>query len=1283
MPRKIFYITLFLLVLPFYSFANSLFDQIEISTSDERGITFTLNLEDPRIIVQPVQDAPGSYFLSGTILLGIPVDAEPVLVSVRGSNPLDLSGLSGDILQSGNSLAELGQTKMLRGRKIVAVKLNPYSGPTAYANLEISLDFISSGIREGNPVSAGGNDPYDNILRNALLNYAQVRNWPILKSPAAFKAGASEFTQSSDWYRVFIGNEGFCIITGQELNDAGITINSLSSDAIRVFYGGGMPLPPENDIVVPEFHEISVMIKDGGDGQFDNNDTLLFFAEGADRWLYPADSTPAYLENHYVQENVYWLTTSGSFASAAKRIATISGTPSVSPDTIVTEGNFVIQAGQNNVLYVDNNLRVFDYYNWYWSDDSRLMIRLWMPQAIIGDTARIKLRARSGFDVEIRVNNNTADRLSVLRNIYEFDSDDLVNSWNNFYVLLDEATSLPTYVDYLQVYYRGTLIPDDNRVDFYVDSLAGEAEFIIDESAGFDSMPLVFNMADADNPINVNPVVEGGEIHFAHDFGTGGSSRFYAASLTTAFAPDSMVGTTVQDISGNLSRTDLYIVAPDRFIDPMAEYESYREDKSGIDISRVSLEQIVYNYSYGLYDPVAIRNFLKDAYLNGPAPAPGAVLLIGDGTYDFENNLETATINYCPPYVQPLDSSSSDDNYVYFGEYGLLDSDTTWPGDRGFDMMAARWPVKSTNDIATIINKIKNYESSTSFGPWHRTMTFVADDEFGAFETEWIHTSQTEELIQPPRVPAEFTRNKIYLWEYPFDSNREKPTVNEEIVRSINEGTLLINYVGHGNPDTWAHEHVFNRNTDLPLLHNTEKLPLVSTFSCSIGFFDNPTLEGMAEDLLRYSGGGAIAVVSATRLVYSTDNAELNQGFFDVLFGSDSLSVCEALYLSKIMRQYSGGDPQTVRNDRNYAFFGDPYLKLRVPTYEIKITDRPDSLLALDRHTVSGEVVDKISGAHVALDGSVELFVYDSDKQKSYTVVNSGGDPVRTIDYALDGPIIYRGNASITDGYFDFSFIAPLDIGYGGSSAQISSYGYSEYYDALGLADSIPVSSAIKTVSDDSGPEIQVMFGGNGSFISGDRVASGETLNLIISDSSGINLTGSLGHGITLVIDEQVENTVNLTELFQYDEGSFTVGRIDYEMQELAPGVHTFKAKAWDNANNSSVVEFDVDISEAGGMMIADLMNYPNPMSERTMFSFSLTSPASTVKLELFTLSGKKIKYYREDAVPSGYVEFYSWDGRDADSDRVATGVYIYKLTAVSEDHSETAESFGKIIVLN
>jgi flagellar hook assembly protein FlgD len=82
-----------------------------------------------------------------------------------------------------------------------------------------------------------------------------------------------------------------------------------------------------------------------------------------------------------------------------------------------------------------------------------------------------------------------------------------------------------------------------------------------------------------------------------------------------------------------------------------------------------------------------------------------------------------------------------------------------------------------------------------------------------------------------------------------------------------------------------------------------------------------------------------------------------------------------------------------------------------------------------------------------------------------------------------------------------------------------------------------------------------------------------------------------------------------------------------------------------------------------------------------------LTQPASEFSLEIFTLSGKKIRSFNQNSLPAdnypNSIFDLEWDGRDADGDRVATGVYIYKAAALPSAGGDRVESFGKIVVIN
>ena len=1262
---------------------SSYYSDIEIISSDESGISFIFHCADP--LKYSVSNPPDSAaIISRPVIIGIPDGAVVSISDARASKPQipDPESMR-YIRSSGKGLAEIAATRMVRGKKVTTLNIFPFYQNILYGQVEVTVKFerISRRVESGEAI---GRDPlFEKVMGYSILNFDQFKSWPgaLRRSPMA-KAAQNPFEIANTWFKIMTSSEGLVKITGQNLSSAGLSLVNLYSDSLHLFYSGGRPLPVENDSAVPGLREIPIRVFDGGDGRFNLSDYLIFFSETADRWVYPSDLSPFYLENHYTGTNCYWLAASGNFEQGGSRMESIDGSPTdtPTPDTIITRTRFYSRTGHNNLLGYDSEGRIINYFKWFWTDQKQFTFYVPLPQTIPAESANVVLRGWADA-MTLTVNDQPA---AITFNRYDefgFVTSRLVAGLNKMTINMNDGlTGRTPFFGACEIAYTGNLTPAGDVFDFSTNAIPQRGEMVIKNT--FSATPYVLEVFDPGRPVMISgTAAAAGDLSFQYNLAD--HNRFYLCSPSKIANVTSIEKAVTPHLIESPTPTDMFIIAPRELIPELEDYRNYRAAGDQINVSLIAVEDIFNQFSYGMYDPTAIRNFLKYTYENYPFPPPSAVLLVGDGSYDYRNYLKTATVNLIPPYLNNRDVTASDDNYVYFGKYGLLDSDTSFSsGGRGYDMMIARWPLRNTAELRTVIDKVKGYEASTDYGPWRAMVTLVADDEFGTSNTESFHTRQAEEL-EKYHLPPAFRRNKIYLWDYPFDSNHQKPGVNADIIRSFNEGTLMINYIGHGNPDTWAHEHVFNRNTDLPQLHNADRLALILAASCSIGFFDDPQKEGLAEELLRLPGGGAIATLAATRLVYASANSEFNKQIFDILFGADSLSIGQSIFMAKLLRQYEYGTPVPNTNDRSYAFFGDPLLKLGVPHYKIRFSEIPDSLKALTRHDVTGEVVDKISGAHVNLDGALDLFVYDSEIKKTHKVVNNFGDVVDTVIYSLIGPMIYRGTTTLSAGNFGFSFIAPLDIGYGGKGAKISTYGFGASTDAFGLADSIPVSAGVTVSGDSIGPTIEYTFAGRRNFVSGDRIIPGDRLELTISDSSGLNLTGGSGHGIMLVIDNKVENVLNLTDLFQYRPGSYSLGEISYTPGLLAPGLHSFKVKAWDNANNSSSVEFMAEVLESGKLMIADLLNYPNPMMEKTTFSFVLSSPARKVSLGIFTLSGKKIMSYEQNSVSADYHEFFTWDGRDGDGDRVATGVYIYKLTALSDQSEDAVESFGKVVVVN
>lgn len=1267
------FITLLLVLLALCLTGTAAGYSIDILESDHRGFRFVATIDSGAV--------PSAEDLSQTVTVALPYGSTVSLIRSGGAGSRPLPSSVTQVEEA--PLVELSRPYRIRGRQLVNVVLNPVRTDRLVTAFEVELAFNGGMTLTGFTVP----DPrFDRIFSSLAANWDQARRWP---KPARALARVSQdgsLSQVTDWYKIEVDRTGLTRITGAELQQAGMPLVNVSTDRLRLFNGGGRQLPVRNSSPRPTLDEIALMIHDGGDGVFDASDTLYLYGQSLNRWTYEAGQPPEWVHHHYDDKNVYWLTIDEGLDGTPARMGERSGTPGGVYDTLITSFMRPVRMERDSLFKRESDGHIQDYYHWYWTDHRNPTVFAPLVNLVADGLIDVRVAAWTHelwpdtlFDLD--VNGAAATRLDCSRRSgCSFVTADLQEGINQLSLSFGGSGAAAPFLDYIEFSYGSLLKPTGDEIEFHIDvfdSSRGRIELVDD----FSTTPLILDLSQPRAPIEItDPERGGGVFAIKTELSATSVNRYLVTSLAEAESPATITRSTVTDLRQIPAQADLIIVAADHLVDALNGYITDRR-ADGYTVHTVTTEDIYDNFAWGLTDPTAVRDYLKFAYESYPAPVPSTVLLVGDGSYDFLGIANDGVPNYVPPYINEIDSSHTygDDNYVYFGRYGYLDSDSSYVKlpDRGWDMMTARWPVRTATEVTAIVDKIRRYRRST--GAWRTRAVMVADDEFAGGRTnEMIHTSQTEVLadVMPPYLNLE----KVYAIEHE-KVNRYKLTVNDAIVEAVNKGCILVNYVGHGNPLLWAHEHIFTSAADVPRLNNYDQLPVFFAASCAIGFFDDPEQQGMAEVLLTKPDGGAAAVISATRLVYSGRNHAFNRAVYEYVFDGDSLTLAQAVFAAKIKHQYSGSLGQ-IQNDRSYVLFGDPCLPLRMPESRIEFQSPIDTLVALQPVSVSGRIVDSL-GAPLYLDGEAEVRVFDSDRRKTYISTDHGGSWAYPFDYTVDGPVIYRGSVPVESGEFEFTFVAPLDIGYGGRSARVQIYAALGQTDAVGTMDSIAVADSVGALTDSIPPQIAYGIAGRDNFVSGDVVSAEDRLVITITDSSGINLTEGLGHGIVLTIDDEVERTRSLTDLFQYDSEDYTTGKLEYSLDSLSRGEHRLKIKAWDNANNSATAELDVVVQSGSDVVIRDLLNYPNPMQDSTSFGFQAHVPLDRFELEIFTLAGRRIQSYSLHSLPAGYHNELVWRGEDFVGDRVATGVYIYRATASPQGGGAETELFGKVVVVN
>jgi len=207
---------------------------------------------------------------------------------------------------------------------------------------------------------------------------------------------------------------------------------------------------------------------------------------------------------------------------------------------------------------------------------------------------------------------------------------------------------------------------------------------------------------------------------------------------------------------------------------------------------------------------------------------------------------------------------------------------------------------------------------------------------------------------------------------------------------------------------------------------------------------------------------------------------------------------------------------------------------------------------------------------------------------------------------------------------------------------------------------------------DTVGPDIELWVDGYRE-VENPTVSGSITVRAVLADSSGINLLGGAGRQLALYTDGSPQD---VSRFFRYDQGSGTTGELAVTIGSLPPGVHELELRASDGLLNRSGVVLPFTVTSSSSMSISEVFPYPNPCDDGVSFNWTQTSPGA-VDITVFTVVGRRIILMGNIEGGAGYNQHY-WDCTDADGDPVASGSYIFLISASSvgaEDQTRTEAS--------
>lgn len=1098
------------------------------------------------------------------------------------------------------------------------------------------------------------------------------------------------------WYKIGVSKSGIYKIDRSFLSGIGIDVNALDPRTLKIYGKSAIGmLPQPNSVSRPDDPtELAIQGHGTADGRMDNGDYFLFYGSSPDLLSANASGHITYEKNIYSDTTYYFITYQGS---EGKRITTRSN-PTASGTTIThfleliahekddasfkRTGRLWLESGFSSAItqrtYSFTAPGILDSVN----IDLHLVAEsqgvctfdIFYNDALLGSLPiqPVIITEESTYD---DLGKDTYGRLSGVKTS---DSEiDVALKFNRAPV----NTSLG-YLDYFVLSFNRKLSLYGNQTLFRTQSTAGSLNYVVSDAP---NSAQVWDLSNHLEPTRQEVGAQDNEISFALAENSGTPFIVFEDSDLPAPLFFHEIGN--QNIK-SLAASEGIIVTHPLFKDQAERLADFHRQYSGLSVGVVTTPQIYNEFSAGAQDLTAIRDFLRNCYTN--VGNLKYVLIFGDASYDYKDRIDNNT-NFVPVYesresFHPIYSHSSDD-YLGFFEEDEGEWTETREGDHTLEIGVGRIPVKSAEEARNVVDKIIRYKTSIkTLGKWRTEIAYLSDD--GDHGTHMDHAEKLSQILDTSNFL--YNTKKIYLDAFSQEPGKYGPSdeATEEFLRTVNEGVLIIDYMGHGNENELMHERVITQNI-LKQLTNRQKLPLFVTATCAFGRYDNPLFVSGSENLLLNPNGGAIALLTTTRFVFANTNLMVNRAFHESIFKKLNGAHPRLGDVMKATKNNSLSGPV----NRNFALLGDPMLQLNYPEYEVRFDqlsadeseNTQDTLSALEEYHLSGTIQN--NGQNVpAFNGRGIVTLWDIPQDKVTRGQENG--PFR---YKVQSNALFRGQVLVVNGSFQLDFILPRNISYKYQPGKVTMYAWNEdgFMDASGASRNFVIGGTASDVTKDMQPPAISMYLNDPSFKNGETVGTSSLLIARIVDESGVNISNNgFNQSITLTLNNQ--EPIELNAFYTADPGDYKSGTILFPLENLEPGKYNVILKVCDTHNNPSSATVAFTVSDKPVIRLYGAKLYPNPISVSTdngaTFEFEHDREGEKLEITVSIYNMRGSQVYREhfeiDNSPRK-VEGLTWNVHNMTGTEVERGIYLYRLNVSSTLDGASNEVVNRLIIIN
>lgn len=1142
---------------------------------------------------------------------------------------------------------------------------------------------------------------FTGVLASSPQNHQRIeRDWPE-------NSAISEGT----WIKFGTTEEGIFEITYNDFIESGVNPDTLNFSQMQLYGSGGRLLPFENSEERPlDLPLIPVKTVGEADGVFNSSDAMLFYSSGVDSWKYSTSQERWVHEKHPWSDSAfYFLRIDGPSNLDGSRITQEDEIQSAPTETKTT--HWARQFHEVEAENIAKSGREFYGEKFSYLGSQVFGLYFNMPN-LAGETGYVDARIAgrtlgTTSDYKLKCNlqeDETADLALTESSLLIAQKRDLevapilsgdgVSVEMSFEPGNEEAEG---WIDYVRVQAVQNLIFQGGQFKVNGSENVAEgnvSEYQLSESG---SVEEVWDVTDPVAPFAITTASP-----------SAGVTSWKASSDTVrtfyAFRQISAMNVTPYGRVENanlhsLQDIDLLILTTPH-LDSAATRLAQLHSDEGLRVAVVNQREVFNCFSSGSVDATALKMLLM--MLRDKAETvedePKFLQLMGDGSY-YNRNLDPDGVNLLT--FQSENSESTVSSYVTDDYFGILEDEY---GESAGDKLAigvGRIPAPTLGEALGFVSKVETYLGvsndstetischddgvSDTFGAWRNRILFVTDDQDGNHDDGWRHMSDSE-------VHSNYVKNnhneydvyKIYPDAFVQEATAGGERYDEaeaEITRKVEEGALIVDYIGHGGKNGWAHERILNTTT-IREWTNKNRLPVFMTATCELSRYDDPDVESAGEMIVFNPTGGAVGMLTTTRTVFSGGNQELNTAFFQTVLDEDE-GTGEMRCLGDICKDTKNSPIVTsVTNMRNFSLLGDPAMRLAYPSESIYITEIPDTIRSLDHVVISGYVGNSEGNVLEDFNGLIYPKVFDKRSQLS-TLDND--EVAGAFSYSMFRNVIHQGLASVVDGYFTFEFVVPRDIDYAFGEGRISCYALSGEIDAHGVTENFIIGGISDSVEpDDLGPTVQ-LYMNDSLFVRGGITSEDPWLYARVFDESGINTVGNgIGHDLKAVLDQAYDSPFILNSYFSADLDTYKSGTVLFPFKDLEEGAHELELKVWDVQNNSATATTEFLVVNSLEVALDQIIAYPNPATTSSTFRFSHNQECNGVKaiVDIYKADGRRVRSFEGDIHCEGSrSDLVEWDLSSDGGTRVEAGVYLYRIQIITETGA-SAQYGSKLVVV-